>query len=273
MSKTVNTSATIIKAMTNRAALNASIDKGDVNFVKRYFKMVNTISIIGAIFMALICILVAVSMLLMTLEHNSISKRHIINIPSKTGQPPITEVIDETGYINDYNIEAISNYLKNIANDYHIQVAVYSSFEPSSNVYDQFFEDENGVVIYIEEHESYGVLNYYWGDNLNYIFTEENIDIINEKQTYLSNFTHDRAVSVVNDFESGLNALINSPSNYEENIKFEILTVIFWLFMAPVFFFGFKYACMKLLGVPFSKNKREEILKRTQENMVKVSTN
>ena len=36
MSKTVNTSATIIKAMTNRAALNASIDKGDVNFVKRY---------------------------------------------------------------------------------------------------------------------------------------------------------------------------------------------------------------------------------------------
>ena len=72
---------------------------------------------------------------------------------------------------------------------------------------------------------------------------------------------------------AALNALINSPSSYEENIKFEILTVIFWLFMAPVFFFGFKYACMKLLGVPFSKNKREEILKRTQENMIKVSTN
>lgn len=148
-----------------------------------------------------------------------------------------------------------------------IQTAVYSSSAPAHDVYDSAFTDENGVVLYIEEHEDYGTLTYYWGDNLNSIFTPENIEILDSAQTYLDARTHDRASNVVSDFKTGLNRLFNGPEHESFSAPFESVTAIFWLLMAPVFYLLVNFLICRLVGVSFSKKKRKTLYNRIIFNM------
>lgn len=217
--------------------------------------------------MALILVALSISMFMTAFSSQTDGSRTAPSIPAEAGALPVTAVYDDTGFVADYHIEHLPDSFEHIADDYHIQTAVYSSSAPAHDVYDSIFTDENGVVLYIEEHEDYGTLTYYWGDNLDSIFTAENIEILDSAQTYLDARTHDRASNVVSDFRTGLNQLFNGPEHKSLSAPFEFATAIFWLLMAPVFYLLVNFLICGLTGVPFSKKKRKALLDRMVSHM------
>lgn len=108
---------------------------------------------------------------------------------------------------------------------------------------------------------------YYYGDELSDIFTEENIVILNEAQTYLDGFTHDRAPNVVFDFKHGLDNVFRGADSAVNRMPFEVMTGVFWLVMAVVFFFLTRLFCFLAVGLPPRRVQREEYLKRILESI------
>ena len=256
-----------ISGLRARSALTSAYQQGDVKRVKRFFKTVDIGGKVGGLFMALILVALSISMFMTAFSSQTDGSRTAPSIPAEAGALPVTAVYDDTGFVADYHIEHLPDSFEHIADDYHIQTAVYSSSAPAHDVYDSIFTDENGVVLYIEEHEDYGTLTYYWGDNLDSIFTAENIEILDSAQTYLDARTHDRASNVVSDFRTGLNQLFNGPEHKSLSAPFEFATAIFWLLMAPVFYLLVNFLICGLVGVPFSKKKRKAFLDRLVSSM------
>ena len=256
-----------ISGLRARSALTSAYQQGDVKKVKRFFKTVDIGGKVGGLFMALILVALSISMFMTAFSSQTDGSRTAPSIPAEAGALPGTAVYDDTGFVADYHIEHLPDSFEHIADDYHIQTAVYSSSAPAHDVYDSIFTDENGVVLYIEEHEDYGTLTYYWGDNLDSIFTAENIEILDSAQTYLDARTHDRASNVVSDFRTGLNQLFNGPEHKSLSAPFEFATAIFWLLMAPVFYLLVNFLICGLVGVPFSKKKRKAFLDRLVSSM------
>lgn len=203
-----------ISGLRARSALTSAYQQGDVKKVKRFFKTVDIGGKVGGLFMALILVALSISMFMTAFSSQTDGSRTAPSIPAEAGALPVTAVYDDTGFVADYHIEHLPDSFEHIADDYHIQTAVYSSSAPAHDVYDSIFTDENGVVLYIEEHEDYGTLTYYWGDNLDSIFTAENIEILDSAQTYLDARTHDRASNVVSDFRTGLNLTVLNTNLY-----------------------------------------------------------
>lgn len=256
-----------ISGLRARSALTSAYQQGDVKRVKRFFKTVDIGGKVGGLFMALILVALSISMFMTAFSSQTDGSRTAPSIPAEAGALPVTAVYDDTGFVADYHIEHLPDSFEHIADDYHIQTAVYSSSAPAHDVYDSIFTDENGIVLYIEEHEDYGTLTYYWGDNLDSIFTAENIEILDSAQTYLDARTHDRASNVVSDFRTGLNQLFNGPEHKSLSAPFEFATAIFWLLMAPVFYLLVNFLICGLTGVPFSKKKRKALLDRMVSHM------
>ena len=256
-----------ISGLRARSALTSAYQQGDVKKVKRFFKTVDIGGKVGGLFMALILVALSISMFMTAFSSQTDGSRTAPSIPAEAGALPVTAVYDDTGFVADYHIEHLPDSFEHIADDYHIQTAVYSSSAPAHDVYDSIFTDENGVLLYIEEHEDYGTLTYYWGDNLDSIFTAENIEILDSAQTYLDARTHDRASNVVSDFRTGLNQLFNGPEHKSLSAPFEFATAIFWLLMAPVFYLLVNFLICGLVGVPFSKKKRKAFLDRLVSSM------
>lgn len=256
-----------ISGLRARSALTSAYQQGDVKRVKRFFKTVDIGGKVGGLFMALILVALSISMFMTAFSSQTDGSRTAPSIPAEAGALPVTAVYDDTGFVADYHIEHLPDSFEHIADDYHIQTAVYSSSAPAHDVYDSIFTDENGVVLYIEEHEDYGTLTYYWGDNLDSIFTAENIEILDSAQTYLDARTHDRASNVVSDFRTGLNQLFNGPEHKSLSAPFEFATAIFWLLMAPVFYLLVNFLICGLTGAPFSKKKRKALLDRMVSHM------
>lgn len=256
-----------ISGLRARSALASAYQQGDVKKVKRFFKTVDMGGKVGGLFMALLLVALSISMFMTAFSSQTEGSRTAPSIPAEAGALPVTAVYDDTGFVADYHIEHLPDTFARIADDYHIQTAVYSSSAPAHDVYDSAFTDENGVVLYIEEHEDYGTLTYYWGDNLNGIFTPENIEILDSAQTYLDARTHDRASNVVSDFKTGLNRLFNGPEHKSFSAPFEFATAIFWLLMAPVFYLLVNFLICRLVGVSFSKKKRKTLYNRIIFNM------
>lgn len=256
-----------ISGLRARSALTSAYQQGDVKKVKRFFKTVDIGGKVGGLFMALILVALSISMFMTAFSSRTDGSRTAPSIPAEAGALPVTAVYDDTGFVADYHIEHLPDTFARIADDYHIQTAVYSSSAPAHNVYDSVFTDENGVVLYIEEHEDYGTLTYYWGDNLDSIFTPENIEILDSTQTYLDARTHDRASNVVSDFRTGLNRLFNGPEHESFSAPFEFTAAIFRLLMAPVFYLLVNFLICGLTGVPFSKKKRKALLDRMVSHM------
>lgn len=244
-----------ISGLRARSALTSAYQQGDVKKVKRFFKTVDIGGKVGGLFMALILVALSISMFMTAFSSQTDGSRTAPSIPAEAGALPVTAVYDDTGFVADYHIEHLPDSFEHIADDYHIQTAVYSSSAPAHDVYDSIFTDENGVVLYIEEHEDYGTLTYYWGDNLD------------SAQTYLDARTHDRASNVVSDFRTGLNQLFNGPEHKSLSAPFEFATAIFWLLMAPVFYLLVNFLICGLVGVPFSKKKRKAFLDRLVSSM------
>lgn len=253
--------------MNARFGLENAIQRGDEGAVKRVFKTMEKGSTIGRGLMAVISVCVAVSMFVMAANTAKTAARETPTFPAEPGPAPITRLVDKTGFIAPYHLEEIPQDLERIAEEYHIQAAVYSSSEPVHEVYDEFFTGENGVVLYIEEHEKCGSVTYYYGDELSDIFTEENIVILNEAQTYLDGFTHDRAPNVVFDFKHGLDNVFRGADSAVNRMPFEVMTGVFWLVMAVVFFFLTRLFCFLAVGLPPRRVQREEYLKRILESI------
>lgn len=256
-----------ISGLRARSALTSAYQQGDVKKVKRFFKTVDIGGKVGGLFMALILVALSISMFMTAFSSQTEGSRTAPSIPTEAGALPVTAVYDDTGFVADYHIEHLPGTFEHIADDYHIQTAVYSSSAPAHDVYNSIFTDENGVVLYIEEHEDYGTLTYYWGDNLDSIFTPENIEILDSTQTYLDARTHDRASNMVSDFRTGLNRLFNGPEHESFSAPFEFAAAIFWLLMAPVFYLLVNFLICGLTGVPFSKKKRKALLDRMVSHM------
>lgn len=256
-----------ISGLRARSAMASAYQQGDVKKVKRFFKTVDIGGKVGGLFMALILVALSISMFVTASSSQAEGGRTAPSIPAEAGALPVTAVYDDTGFVADYHIEHLPGTFEHIADDYHIQTAVYSSSAPAHDVYNSIFTDENGVVLYIEEHEDYGTLTYYWGDNLDSIFTPENIEILDSAQTYLDARTHDRVSNVVSDFRTGLNRLFNGPEHESFSAPFEFAAAIFWLLMAPVFYLLVNFLICGLTGVPFSKKKRKALLDRMVSHM------
>ena len=236
-----------ISGLRARSALTSAYQQGDVKKVKRFFKTVDIGGKVGGLFMALILVALSISMFMTAFSSQTDGSRTAPSIPAEAGALPVTAVYDDTGFVADYHIEHLPDSFEHIADDYHIQTAVYSSSAPAHDVYDSIFTDENGV--------------------LDSIFTAENIEILDSAQTYLDARTHDRASNVVSDFRTGLNQLFNGPEHKSLSAPFEFATAIFWLLMAPVFYLLVNFLICGLVGVPFSKKKRKAFLDRLVSSM------
>lgn len=250
----------VINVLNARFALQDACDRGDSAYIKRFFRVIDIGSIIGGLFVAIIAICISIVMFKTAYTTHEEANRTIVSIPTEVGAPPAQSIVDETGFISDYHLEKIPDDLSDIASEYHIQVAIYSSFSPAHDVYNQFFNDENGVVLYVEEHESYGVLTYYWGKQLDDVFTADNIELLNAAQTYLNTFTHDRVPNVVYDFEDGLNSLFFGQEHAQFSAPYELATAVFWLIMSVVFFFLVRVMLCCSLHIPITKKGRQAYL-------------
>lgn len=249
-----------VHGMHARATLQAAIEKKDARGIQRYFKTAEVGALVGGLFMVLVCVVVAISMFVMGAEGFQQAGRNAPAVPEQMGTAPAQAIWDDTGYISDSQMGSIQSSLDRIAREYHIHVAVYSSTEPAHNVYDAIFSDEWGVVLYVEEHEDYGRLTYYWGSELNDVFTPENIQILNEKQTYLDAFTHDRAYNVVTDFDQGLHAVFYGAEDAGGSAPFTIGAGVFFLVLAPVFYWFMGAMIYRMLKLPRQKARRRQVL-------------
>lgn len=233
-----------------------AVSRGDPNAVKNFFKSMEKGSKIAGLFMAAFLVCIAISMFMMAFHTSQTAARETPAYPVEAGAVPATRLVDETGFISPYYLENISYDLERIADEYHIQAAVYSSSEPAHDVYDEFFTDENGVVLYIEKHEDYGYVTCYYGEDLSDIFSDANIAVLDESQSYLDTFTHDRVSTVVTDFRNGLDKVFHGADAAANRMPFEILAGAVWLVMAVVFYFLTRFAYFLIVGLPPRKKQR-----------------
>lgn len=268
----LSTFNTCIQGFLARMALHSAYERGDTTRIKRFFKTVEIGSLVGGLFMAVILVGLAISMFMTAYNSSQEAARDVPAIPVTAGAAPTQRVIDETGFITEDGAERIADTLEDIAEEYHIQAAVYSSTEPPHDVYDLFFSGDNGVVLYVEDHEGYGFLAYQYRDGLFDIFTSENVIILNEAQTYLTEFTHDRADNAVSDFKDGLYRLFYGAEHKSRSTPFEALTGVFWLLMAPVFYFIVRAMIFQVVGLPVRKKRREAALQMMLETAGKQQT-
>lgn len=253
-------------------ALHSAYERGDTTRIKRFFKAVDIGSLVGGLFMAAILVGLAISMFMTAYDSSQEAARDVPAIPVSAGPAPVQRVIDETGFITEGGADRIADTLEDIADEYHLQAAVYSSPEPPHDVYDLFFSDDNGVVLYVEDLEDHGFLAYQYRDGLSDIFTRENIAILDEAQTYLDAFTHDRADNAVSDFKDGLRKLFYGAEQKSRSAPFEALTGVFWLLMAPVFYFVVRAMIFQVVGLPVRKKRREASLQMMLETAGKQQT-
>lgn len=268
----LSTFNTCVQGFLARMALHSAYERGDTTRIKRFFKTVEVGSLIGGLFMAVILVGLAISMFLTAYDSSQEAARNVPVIPAAAGAAPVQRVIDETGFITESGAERIADTLEDIADEYNIQAAVYSSPEPPHDVYDLFFSTDNGVVLYVEDHEHYGFLTYQSRDGLTDIFIRENIAILDEAQTYLAEFTHDRADNAVSDFKDGLRRLFYGAEQKSRSAPFEALTGVFWLLMAVVFYFVVRAMIFQIVGLPVRKKRREAALQMMLETAGKLQT-
>lgn len=261
-----------IQGFLARMALHSAYERGDTTRIKRFFKAVDIGSLVGGLFMAAILVGLAISMFMTAYDSSQEAARDVPAIPVSAGPAPVQRVIDETGFITEGGADRIADTLEDIADEYHLQAAVYSSPEPPHDVYDLFFSDDNGVVLYVEDLEDHGFLTYQTREGLADIFTRENIAILDSAQTYLDAFTHDRADNAVSDFKDGLRKLFYGAEQKSRSAPFEALTGVFWLLMAPVFYFVVRAMIFQVVGLPVRKKRREASLQMMLETAGKQQT-
>lgn len=254
-----------IQGLLARMALHSAYEEGDTKRIRRFFKAVEIGSLVSGIFIALVLVVLAISMFMTAAESSREAARDVPAIPVTAGAAPVQRVIDETGFITEGGAERIADTLADIADEYNIQAAVYSSPEPPHDVYDLFFSGDNGVVLYVEDQEGYGFLTYQSRAGLANIFTRENVAILDSAQTYLTEFTHDRADNAVTDFKDGLRNLFYGAEQNARSAPFEALTGVFWLLMSVVFFFIVRVMLFQLVGLPVRKRRRAEVLQMLLE--------
>lgn len=120
-----------ISGLRARSALASAYQQGDVKKVKRFFKTVNIGGKVGGLFMALILVALSISMFMTAFSSQTEGSRTAPSIPAEAGALPVTAVYDDTGFVADYHIEHLPGTFEHIADDYHIQTAVYSSSAPA----------------------------------------------------------------------------------------------------------------------------------------------
>ena len=233
--------------------------EGDVVRAKKYIRTVEVGARIGAALLSGLLLLLAVFIFLTSTKTAEAAKRVPPTRPVAVGQAPSVVLSDDTGLIGDYAFEDITNVLQGITARYNIQTALYASDEKAHDVYADFFDDEWGLVLYLEDHTDYATLHYYCGDELNAIFTEENIEFLDSKQTYLSSFSRDHATNAVNDFRSAMNTLFTDPSGQSYTAGFEKATAVFWGVMAVICWVFLPSVFCGILGLPLRKRQRAEI--------------
>lgn len=245
-----------------RRAFTRAIRRGGFDEVYRYIRFGLIGSIVGGLFISAIFISIGIAMLLISAQTSTVANRTTPTMPEAAGAPPAISVYDDTGLVSDYHLseQGIEKQLERILNNYHMQVVAYSSSAPAHDVYDTLFTDENGVVLYLEEHEDYGTLTYYWGDNLDGIFTRDNISILNAHQESLDIFTHDRLTNVVSDFSDGLTDLFLNPDRANDRQPIEFGAAIIWIVAAIPAFFLSRRLFLYALGLPRRKADQKEIL-------------
>lgn len=242
--------------VSSRLSLEDAIHCGDSITINRFFKTMERNSKITGIFVAAILVCIAIGMFVTAFHTGQTAARDTPAYPSEAGTDPVTRLVDKTGFVSPYYLDNILYDLVRIADEYHIQTAIYSSDEPAHDVYDEFFTDENGVVLYIEEHEDYGSVIYYYGEELSDIFTDSNIAILDESQSFLDAFTHNRVPAVVTDFRNGMDKVFRGAEAAASRMPFEIINGILWLIMAAIFYFLTRFVYFVIVGLPPTKIQR-----------------
>lgn len=252
-------------SMCARSALSCAIERRDIRRIRSYFKFVEIAGSICGLFLSVILLCIAVFMFLSAANSHRVPEAGVPEMPAAAGTPPASAIIDETGFVSESQVPSIQFSLSRIADKYNIQTAVYSSSEPAHDVYHDFFSDERGVVLYVEEHEDYGTLTYYWGDELDDVFTSENIQLLNASQMYLDAFTHDRAYNIISDFDDGLYNLFQRPLQMASAAPFELGTGVFWVVAAVAAFPLMRLLTFDIMGLPRRKKARSQLLAELEQ--------
>lgn len=255
-----------------KSALGRAVQRKDLRRVRSYFRFGEIASSICGIFFSGILLCTAVFMFITSANSRKAAETCIPEMPASAGAPPAAAIVDETGFVSESQLPSIEFSLSRIADEYNIQTAVYSSSEPAHDVYSDLFSDERGVVLYVEEHEDYGTLTYYWGDELDNIFTSENIQLLNDNQTYLDAFTHDRAYNVISDFDDGLYDIFQRPLRAASTAPFELATGIFWVAAAAAAFPLMRLITFATLGLPHRQKARRQLLAELEEYIYQQKT-
>lgn len=155
--------------------------------------------------------------------------------PAICGAEPMKRVYDDTGVLENYILEDIDRYFHWLAEDLRIQVALYNSTQPAHDVYDEIFDDERGIVVYVEESVASARVSYFWGDELDGIFTEKNVQRLDEAQVYLEGKVSERPRYVAYQFDQGLRALFqNTPPTTELTVRANYLGAFVWFCVGSI---------------------------------------
>lgn len=237
-----------------RQTIGSAISANDKAKILRAIKVVDNGSIAAAIIMFGICLICALApAVYATISIKEVQREKPV-IPIEIGAEPRERIVDTTGFMGEYAIDSVTRNLASIGRYYNIQIMLYNSEEPARDLYHDYFDDENGVLVYLEEHEGSGSLHFYCGSNLRNIFTPESIAYLIDEQTYLNQFTHDRAQNVAMELYYSLGRLFEGSRDMDD-VVFTYGASVFWILMGIVAIKIMPLVVRVSLGVPGKKRE------------------
>lgn len=192
--------------------------------------------------------------------------------PEETGMPSTAAIIDETGYLSDYTDRTIRNALETIAQDYHIQAALYASTAPLEDaraVYGQFFSDEKGLVLYLEDRTDDATLTLICGEELARILTPEVEAVLQSKAADdINHFSTDHAFNAVLDVRDGFHSMTFIQDDSFSRVM-DGLSGVFLFFLMTGCGLLCKFLCCKVTGIPSRRKDRMAMLTELEQMEIK----
>lgn len=247
-----------------------NLSEKDLERNRAVFQAVTVGARIGTVILCAVCLCIAVSSFIMAgniaKNNERLALRTAPKLPVSIGAPPSTRLTDKTGAIGLQSTVSIIESLDTLSEQYHIQLAVYTSEEAARNLYDDYFSDEKGLLLYLEDTLDQASLAFYPGDDIAYLFSPDNVDILNSCQDDLASFSSDHVKNMILDFRNGLEKVLYQPGDNQISYKkdtviFTAAAGIFWLIIGTLTWFCFPSLLCRMFGLPRYRKDREHLKK------------
>ena len=230
----------------------------DVKKIRQYGKTVNICIVFAQVIMVLLCLWVAATLAVSAFEAITPEDRAVPARPALAYEAPSSEYIDKTQWANDSKSETAHRFIEQVYSDTGLSLAVYNSTEPAHDVYSEFFSGERGCVVYLEEHQSYGTITFYWGERLNYLFTPATISYLTSDISALERRTTDRLSDVLTKLSDNFNELFIEPEPDYTLFMIELGCALLFVLLAFIFAIFMNAIICSYAGLPKKRNDRKQ---------------